>query len=159
MFWAAFTYNSHTILVPLEGDPLAAKGGVSSRIIRAIYQEFLPGIVHPEGEFMQDGAGIHRGSIVKEALAQMGIKLMIWPPFSPDLNPIENLWALLKGEIYRIHPELEHAPDTVATLAALIQAAKEAWERIHIGILYRLATTMEDRVQAVIEAKGWYTKY
>ncbi|EDN05333.1 predicted protein [Histoplasma mississippiense (nom. inval.)] len=51
---------------------------------------------------------------------------MPWPPYSPDLNPIENLWALLKQEIYKLHPELEHASDTVATKRALIEAAKEA---------------------------------
>jgi transposase len=50
----------------------------------------------------------------------MEIKVMKWPPYSPDLNPIENLWALVKAEIYRLHPELENAPDTEATLNRLV---------------------------------------
>ncbi|EDN09531.1 predicted protein [Histoplasma mississippiense (nom. inval.)] len=84
---------------------------------------------------------------------------MPWPPYSPDLNPIENLWALLKQEIYKLHPELEHASDTVATKRVLIEAAKEAWNAIDDSILYNLSATMPHRVKAVIEAEGWYTKY
>jgi transposase len=31
---------------------------------------------------------------------------MYWPPYSPDLSPIENLWPLLKAKIYELHPEI-----------------------------------------------------
>jgi transposase len=89
----------------------------------------------------------------------MGVTVMIWPPYSPDLNPIENLWALMKAEIYRLHPELEHAPNTDETLEALIAAAKEAWLSIRPEVLRSLSETMPHRVKAVIEAEGWYTKY
>ena len=72
----------------------------------------------------------------------MGIRVMRWPPYSRDLNPIENLWALMKAGIYQQHPELEHAPDTDKTLDALILAAQEAWHAIDNEILFTLATSM-----------------
>jgi hypothetical protein len=159
MLWAAFGSNRRTGLVPLDGDPEAPRGGVTSWVIREVYRAFLPDIMIEGGEFMHDGAGPHRGHIVRDLLRQMDIKVMRWPPYSPDLNPIENLWALVKAEIYLLHPELEHAPDTSATLDALVAAAQEAWHAIDIGILHRLAMTMEHRVKAVIQAEGWYTKY
>lgn len=63
-----------------------------------------------------DGASVHTAGIVKQLLVEMGIKVMNWPPYSPDLNPIENLWALLKAEIYKLYPELQFANDTEETL-------------------------------------------
>lgn len=65
----------------------------------------------------------------------------------------------MKADIYRLHPELEHAVDNWNTLDQLIEAAKEAGHAIDQGILYRLAIEMPNRVQAVIDAEGWYTKY
>lgn len=108
---------------------------------------------------MHDGAGPHRGHIVRNLLRQMEIKVMKWPPYSPDLNPIKNLWALVKAEIYQLYPELDSAPDNEETLGRLIVASQEAWHSIDIGILHRLAMTMEHRVKAVLDADGWYTKY
>ena len=49
------------------------------------------------------------------------------PAYSPDLNPIENLWAIVKAEMYRLRPELLAADNTEETLQAVIQAAQEAW--------------------------------
>jgi transposase len=126
MLWAAFGSNRRTGLVPLDGDPEAPRGGVTSWVISEVYRAFLPDIMVEGGEFMHDGAGPHRGHIVLDFLRQLDIQVMKWPPYSPDLNPIENLWALVKAEIYRLYPELEIAPDTEATLDLLVQAAQEA---------------------------------
>lgn len=76
--------------------------------------------------FMHDNTRVYIVTIVKELLQGIGIEVMLWPPYSPDLNPIENLWALLKAEIYRRYPELKTAPDTEATLQRLVKAAQEA---------------------------------
>jgi len=108
---------------------------------------------------MHDNASVHTAKVVRAVLTGLGVRVMIWPPYSPDLNPIENLWALMKAEIYRLYPELERAPDTEETLQQLIQAAKEAWWSIDQEVLRRLSATMPHRVAAVLEAEGWYTKY
>jgi transposase len=50
---------------------------------------------------------------------------MKWPPYSLDLNLIENIWALLKAEIYRRYLELKEALNTVETLENLIESAIE----------------------------------
>lgn len=159
MFWAGFGEGIRTELIPLYGNPDAPRGGVDSIIIRRLYQQVLPTIISPNHIFMHDNAPVHWAFIVRELLQELGIEVMNWPPYSPDLNPIENLWALMKQEIYRLYPELEHARDNASTLEALKSAAKEAWENIGDRILVRLSQTMPHRVQAVIEADGWYTKY
>jgi hypothetical protein len=84
---------------------------------------------------------------------------MNWPPYSPDLNPIENLWALLKAEIYRSYPQLIGLSNTEASLQLLIRCAKATWEDMGDMLLTRLLDSMVHRVNAVILANGWYTKY
>ena len=148
-----------TGLVPLDGDPEAARHGVTGRVIVDLYRAFLPTILRPGDIFMHDNASVHTAGIVRELLTSLGVQVMIWPPYSPDLNPIENLWGLMKAEIYKLYPELEQADDTEDTLTNLIEAAKEAWHTIDSTVLYNLSITMPHRVQAVMEAGGWYTKY
>ena len=50
-------------------------------------------------QFMHDNAPIHTAAFVKEYLGTHGIEHMVWPPYSPDLNPIENIWGLTKSYI------------------------------------------------------------
>ena len=55
--------------------------------------------------FMLDNAPSHASKFTREWLEKKGIKedhLMTWPPASPDLNPIENYWSLLKRELYTL---------------------------------------------------------
>jgi transposase len=159
MFWAGFGERIRTNLIPLYGNPDAPRGGVDSIVIHALYRAVLPQFVTDGDIFIQDNAPVHRARIIRTLLQQMGIEVMEWPPYSPDLNPIENLWALMKQEIYKLYPELEHAPDNAETLDQLTMAAKEAWHNIRDQVLVRLSSTMPHRVEAVIGADGWYTKY
>jgi transposase len=108
---------------------------------------------------MQDRVGIHRAKIIKAFFRASNIELMEWPPYSPDLNPIKNLWALLKIWIYQDHLELEHAPNTDDTLDQLMDAAVEAWNTLGNEILCNLSDRMPNHVKAVIDANGWFTKY
>ncbi|KAL7755582.1 hypothetical protein ACKLNR_014680 [Fusarium oxysporum f. sp. zingiberi] len=152
MFWAAFGHGSRTPLVPLVGN-------VNAIGIYDLYSVILPWFLQPGDIFMHDNASVHTARVVKALLEELQVQLMIWPPYSPDLNPIENLWALMKAEIYRLHPELTHAEDTVATQHALVLAAIEAWDNLEERVLKNLCDTMPNRITAIITAEGWYTKY
>ena len=81
MFWACFGYNTRTGLVPLDGDPNLARGGVTAAIIRDIYEAFLPELVQPGDIFMHDGASVHTAKIMRQILDEIGIVVMIWPPY------------------------------------------------------------------------------
>ena len=76
----------------------------------------------------------------------------IWPANSPDLNPIENLWHILRDRIRKrkVQPR---------TKEALIEALQEEWLKLDIKIVNDLIDSMPRRLQAVIDAKGGATKY
>ena len=84
---------------------------------------------------------------------------MDWPLYSLDLNPIENLWKRLKDEIIRLHPKLITMGNSDPAMDYLIMCAREAWESLEEVMLNKLAENMQKRVDAVLKAKGWYTKY
>lgn len=159
MFWAGFMWNTRTELVIMEGDLDAPRNGVTARIYLEILKEHLPTILGHDSIFMQDNAPIHTARIIQEWLEEEGIEVMGWPPYSPDLNPIENLWKRLKDEIMKRHPELATMGNGEEAMAHLIRCAKEAWEFLKDELLNKLALGMQKRVTAIKEANGWYTKY
>ena len=73
-----------------------------------------------------------------------------WPAKSPDLNPIENLWEYLERK-------LEKLPTT--TLSQLWDTLNDLWENIPSEIIQNLVSSMSQRTEAVIKAKGGHTKY
>ena len=52
-----------------------------------------------ESSFMQDNDPKHKAKITMTWLTNKGIKMLDWPPNSPDLNPIENLWQVIKRKL------------------------------------------------------------
>ena len=161
MFWAAFAGSlRRSGLIALYGDPNSPRGGVNRFVILDLYERVLPTLlIDPSSIFMQDNASTHTALIVRDYIQSLGREIMIWPPNSPDLNPIENLWTLLKQKIYKIRPDLLHMPNNETTLNILMDTAKEAWQDIDLSVLEHLSESMPRRVQAIIDSAGRYTKY
>jgi DDE superfamily endonuclease len=84
---------------------------------------------------------------------------MEWPPYSPDLNPIEHVWAQLKQWINDQYPELIHMGKSEEDYQRLFRAMYEAWDAIGEEAVQNLIKSMDTRVNSVIAAKGWYTRY
>jgi transposase len=74
---------------------------------------------------------------------------MDWPPYSLDINPIENLWKLLKAKIIELHLELITIKDNDASKRYLIRAAKEAWKLLEDDLLDALTLGMQKRIDAL----------
>ena len=102
--------------------------------------------------FMHDGAPCHRGRRVTEFLEDQGIETLPWPGNSPDMNPIENLWAILKKDMKK---------EKITTKTDLISALIRSWHRnVDINNSCRnLVHSMPDRVKALKTARGWFTEY
>ena len=159
MFWAAFRHGKRTELVHRRGDPAAARGGVTARRYIEVLEEYLSTILEDDSYFMQDNSKVHTAIIVQDWFAERDIDVMDWPPYSPDMNPIEYLWKLLKAKIIELYPELVTMKDNNTTKQHLIRAAKEAWELLENDLLNKLTLGMQKRIDALKAAGGWYTKY
>lgn len=77
---------------------------------------------------------------------------MKWPAQSPDLNPIEQFWKLLKKS-------LREKKEIYASKDELWEFLEKELEVINKDFCQKLISSMPQRVQAVIQAKGGYTKY
>jgi transposase len=75
-----------------------------------------------------------------------------WPPYSPDLNPIEHLWHYVKQKLARY----KTIPKTKDELWERIETE---WNRIPQDLCRRLVDRMEKRIKAVIKRKDGYIKY
>ena len=75
---------------------------------------------------------------------------MDWPGMSPDLNPIEHLWGILKRKVEECK---------VSNIQQLRDAIMEEWKRIPVATCEALVSSMNKRVKAVLENNGGHTKY
>ena len=103
------------------------------------------------GVFQQDGASCHTAKIITEYLDFVGIDyIKPWPGNSPDLNPIENLWAIIKYNL--------RGRDT-SSLPKLEAEIRYIWHNLSKKLLWDLTLSLPIRLREVKERKGHSTKY
>lgn len=102
--------------------------------------------------FMDDNAPPHRSHLATAFKAAAGIRTLPWPARSPDLNPIENVWSLLKLDVRkRLRPD-----DGLDRLQELLQ---QSWQGLSQAVIDHLVESMPSRVSEVIENHGGCTGY
>lgn len=146
-------------MIVIERDSESKKNSYTSALyLDTLYWGLLP--VIGNDLFMQDNASIHTAHVVRAGFNDEGINTLIgWPPYSPDLNPIEHLWPRLKELIYKLDPELGSIKNKDAQRERLIEVLPKAWQEIPQETVQECLDSMRSRLQAVIDADGWHTRY
>ncbi|VVC30761.1 Ribonuclease H-like domain [Cinara cedri] len=157
MFWGGISIDSKTELVCVSRTGGARGQGslTSDRYITEILEEHVvpyAGFVGDGFILMHDNARSHTALIVKNYTEEVGIPVMNWPARSPDLNPIEHLWDEFKRRVRSHDP----APTTLQDLQYAVVAE---WVNIPQERIVRLITSMKDRMEAVIKARGSSTRF
>ncbi len=116
---------------------------LKSTVNTDIYQEILEHFMLPSADKLYGDADF----IFQQ---DHGVTVLDWPANSPDLNPIENLWGIVKRKMRDTRPN--NADDLKA-------AIKATWASIPPQQCHKLISSMPRRIEAVIKAKGAPTKY
>ena len=100
--------------------------------------------------FQHDGAPAHFAS-KSESWLRDHVPVIwgkgVWPGNSPDLNPIENLWAILQDR-------LDSRPHRPENLQQLQNFLRDEQNKISLETLQNLIHSMPGRIQAVLKSKG-----
>jgi hypothetical protein len=144
MVWGAIRGDGKRVLIRCERN-------VDSFEYQRILGLALPSIYTTRCLFQQDGASSHRSRSTTEYFTSKAIRVLpSWPPQSPDLNIIENLWDYLKQRVHLSKP---------STLDELWEVAKREWAAIPQDTIGKLYESLPRRVSAVLASKGGNTRY
>lgn len=101
-------WHTTTFVAGLRHDditaPMVADGAMTGALFLKYVQEFLGPTLHPGDIVIVDNVRSHKVAGVKEAVEAVGAHLRSLPPYSPDLNPIETLFAQLKALLRNAAP-------------------------------------------------------
>jgi transposase len=101
-------WRTLTFLAALRCDRIAAPcvidGPINGTSFRAYIEQFLVPTLSPGDVVVMDNLGSHKGKAVRRLIRAAGAKLFFLPRYSPDLNPIEQVFAKLKALLRKTDP-------------------------------------------------------
>ena len=124
------------------------------------YQEILSNFLIPfldrwpnlEIIFQQDNASVHASASTRQWLLDSSIETLPWPAKSPDLSPIENVWAMLVRDVYGNGKQYN-------TVSELKDGIRAVWDRLSQEKVAKLIESMNKRLVEVVSNKGGMTHY
>ncbi|GBM59708.1 Transposable element Tcb1 transposase [Araneus ventricosus] len=136
----------------LHAQSVTMTGHIYRDVILKQHVRLFRGAMGAEFLFMDDNARPHRANIVDECLQSEDITHMDWPAYSPDLNPIEHVWDMLRRRIAARQPPPTYLPK-------LRRALLDEWCNIPQDQIDNLILSMPRRCKACIASSGRHTPY
>ena len=144
MVWGAIKSDGSRILIRCPER-------LNSHEYQSILANGLLKIYNPSDIFMQDGAPCHKSKSTVAYLDEMNVcHICDWPAQSPDLNIIENLWAIMKNKLRKRY--MNNKED-------MWKYIQEEWSSIDNGIITKLYESIPRRLRAVLMNKGHNIRY
>lgn len=137
------------------GEIALITGKMTGAIYVDLLQNNLQKSVHKLGlsrryVFQQDNDPKHTSSIAKNFFKEKKLRVLEWPPQSPDLNPIENLWSIVDNKLKITERTNKNS---------FFRMLCNEWNKIDVQTTKKLVESMPRRLKAVLDAKGGSTKY
>lgn len=115
-------WKTLTFIAALRHDrvdaPCVIDGPINGMLFTAYVEQFLAPALAPGDIVILDNLGSHKGKAARDAVRARGAHLIFLPPYSPDLNPIEQLFAKVKH--WMRHAEERHHETTWRRVGKLI---------------------------------------
>jgi transposase len=105
------------------GPCLAVEGAVRREVFEAYLERVLTPSLRPGQVVIMDNLSVHKGGRVKEIVEDRDCELVYLPPYSPDLNPIEQAFSKVKGLLRRAEAR---------TRGALVEAMGRALDAVSV---------------------------
>lgn len=130
-----WTTNTLVHAIALDGTRAAMvlDGPIDSICFAGFCEQLLAPNLHPGDLVVLDNLSSHKSTAAAQAIESVGAQLVFLPPYSPDLNPIENIFSKLKQLIRGFRPQTWHQ---------IIEAARKAL----------LSITLDDIFNAIVHA-------
>jgi transposase len=139
------------------GELVTVKGILESKQMCVIYDKGLLtsadkffGVGNRDWQLIEDGDSKHTSKLCRAWKADHGVEVIDWPANSPDLNPMENVWAVLKDRLRKRR---------YSSLIGFKRCISEEWKKLSVEYAQNLSLSMTRRCQAVIAQAGEWTLY
>ncbi|UYV83242.1 hypothetical protein LAZ67_23000264, partial [Cordylochernes scorpioides] len=140
MVWGAIAYDSRSPSLRIQGTMTAQR--YVDDVLRPVTLPYLQGV--PNALYQQDNARPHTARISQQALQD--VQMLPWPPYSPDLSPIEHVWDIIGRRLHAL-PQ-PHSEDE------LWQMVEREWRAIPQDAIRTLIDSLPRRVAACIAVRG-----
>lgn len=128
----------------------------SIKYIEILENIMLPSVttLYPDRNFifLQDNCPVHKSRLVTEWLGENEIETFNFPPYSGDMNPIENVWGLMVKYIAKQNIRPRNRQD-------FLNSIENAWEAIPEAAIQNIIASMPTRMNNVLESNGGAIKY
>jgi transposase len=152
MVWGCITYDGPGYICKIDStlDKELYKTILETDLVESM--DYY-GYQHKDVIFQHDNDPKHTAKVVTEYLDKQPFETMVWPAQSPDLNPIENIWSLVKLRLFRNYDEPPKGKHH------LWERVQEVWNAITPDECKKVIDSMPKRCSEVIKAKGYWIDY